>query len=96
MSQLLMCPVCRARFRGATQCSRCGADLTMVMVLVASAWRMRQSARRAIADEEFVRAQELATKAQNLCYTSEGRKLQELGSWLAEEVAPPRLDGCIS
>ena len=25
-----MCPVCQARFRGAAECSRCGADLTAI------------------------------------------------------------------
>jgi hypothetical protein len=59
----------------------------MIMTLVASAWRMRQSARRAIADGDLAQAHELAAKAQELCFTSEGRKLQALGSWLAEDVA---------
>ena len=81
-----MCPVCRARFRGAAQCSRCGADLTMVMTLVASAWRMRQAARQAIVAGDFARAQELAAHAQELSYTSEGKKLEGLGAWLA--IAP--------
>ena len=78
-----MCPVCRARFRGATLCSRCGADLTMVMTLVASAWRMREAARQAVATGEFARANELASQAQELCYTSGGKKLEGLSAWLA-------------
>jgi hypothetical protein len=43
-----MCPVCLARFRGTRECSRCGADLTMVMKLAARAWRLREAAREAI------------------------------------------------
>jgi hypothetical protein len=78
-----MCPVCRARFRGATECSRCGADLTMLMTLVASAWRMRQAAKQALARGEFAQASELAKRAQQLCATPEGRKLESLNAWLA-------------
>lgn len=78
-----MCPVCRARFRGAAQCSRCGADLTMIMTLVAWAWRMRRDARMAVAQGEVTRARDLASKAQELSYTSQGRKLEELGAWLS-------------
>ena len=79
-----MCPVCRARFRGARECSRCGADLTMVMTLAASAWRMRQAARQALAVGEFARTRELASQAQRICCTAAGRKLEALGAWLAE------------
>jgi hypothetical protein len=77
-----MCPVCRARFRGASTCSRCGADLTMVMTLVASAWRMRQAARQALAAGELARTRELAARAQEICYTAAGRRLEALGAWL--------------
>ena len=78
-----MCPVCRARFRGASECSRCGADLTPVMTLVASAWRMRQAARQALAAGEFARSRELASRAQQICYTRAGKGLEALGAWLA-------------
>jgi hypothetical protein len=77
-----MCPVCRARFRGASECSRCGADLTGVMTLAASAWRMRQAARQALAADEFARTRSLASEAQQICYTPAGRKLEALGAWL--------------
>ena len=78
-----MCPVCRARFRGSSECSRCGADLTVVMTLVASAWRMRQAARQALASSEFARTRDLASRAQQICYTLTGRRLEALGAWLA-------------
>lgn len=78
-----MCPVCRARFRGASECSRCGADLTQVMTLVASAWRLRQAARQALAAGEWARTRDLAARAQQICYTPAGRKLEALSAWLA-------------
>ena len=73
-----MCLVYRARFRGSSECLRCGADLTMVMTLVASAWRMRQTARRALAAGESARTHELASQAQRICYTPAGKMPEEL------------------
>jgi len=77
-----MCPVCRARFRGATECSRCGADLTVVMTLAASAWALRRAARQAIAAGEFARARELAWQSQQICCTQAGKGLEGLSEWL--------------
>jgi hypothetical protein len=77
-----MCPVCRARFRGSRECSRCGADLHVVMTLAASAWRMRQAAREEVAAGDFARARELASRAQEICYTPAGRRLEALSGWL--------------
>jgi hypothetical protein len=77
-----MCPVCSARFRGAGKCGRCGADLTTVMTLVASAWRMRQAARLAIAAGDPSRARTLASQAERICHTPAGRRLQALSAWL--------------
>jgi len=77
-----MCPVCRARFRGARECSRCGADLSMVMTLAASAWRMRRAAREAVSAGDFARARELASRAQEVCHTASGRRLEALSGWL--------------
>jgi hypothetical protein len=79
-----MCPVCRARFRGARECSRCGADLTVVMTLAASAWRLRQAARESVAAGDFVRARQLASRAQEICHTPGGRRLEALAGWLGE------------
>jgi hypothetical protein len=42
------CPVCQARFRGVSICSRCGADLTPLMLLAAHAYSLRRSARRSL------------------------------------------------
>jgi hypothetical protein len=77
-----MCPVCRARFRGSSECSRCGADLTIVMSLSAAAWRMRQAARQALIDDDPQRAQTLAAQAQAICHTPAGKRLEGLSELL--------------
>ena len=77
-----MCPVCRASFRGSTGCSRCGADLTVIMRLQASAWRLRQAARDAIREGDLSRAHALATKAQEICHTAQGSRLTFVAVWL--------------
>ena len=78
-----MCPVCQARFRGSTECSRCGADLGTIMGLAAGAWRMREAARVAIAEGDGARARALACQAQEICRTAAGRDLEMVSSWLA-------------
>ena len=89
-----MCPVCQARFRGSTECSRCGAGLGTIMGLAAGAWRMRAAARQAIAEGDLVRARALASQAQEICRTPAGRHLEMVSSWLAgaslesEQTAP--------
>ena len=77
-----MCPVCRARFRGAAECSRCGADLTVLMALAASAWRMRRAARQALAAGDPARARTLASQAEQVCHTTAGKRLEALSAWL--------------
>lgn len=77
-----MCPVCRARFRGASECSRCGADLTTIMSLSAAAWRMRKAARQALIDDDPQRARTFAAQAEGICHTPAGRRLEELSSLL--------------
>ena len=69
------CPVCRAGFRGSAVCPRCGADLTGVMSLAVRAWRSRESARAALAAQDWVSARELASGAQRLHDTPAGRAL---------------------
>lgn len=77
-----MCPVCRARFRGSVECSRCGADLTTLMELVSKAWRLRQAARQELLDGDTDRAFVLASQAQRICRTPGGAGLERLGYWL--------------
>ena len=78
-----MCPVCQARFRSSTECSRCGADLGRIMGLAAGAWRMREAARQAIAEGEAARARALAAQAQEICWTTVGRDLEMVSACLA-------------
>ena len=81
-----MCPVCLARFRGTRECSRCGADLTIVMKLAARAWHLREAARESIRRDDPIVARALATEAQEICSTPTGRRIQALSSWLADQL----------
>ncbi len=74
------CPVCRASFRGALRCPRCGADLEPVMNLLAAAWSMREGARRALRAGEFARARRLAEGAADLHATGTARDLALLAA----------------
>ncbi len=82
-----MCPVCQARFRGSVECSRCGADLGILMGLAAGAWRMREAARDAISLGDLARARVLASQAQEICRTPAGRDLEVVSGWLAVDEA---------
>jgi len=72
----LCCPVCKARFRGAGGCSRCGADLTALMLLAAHAYALRQAARQALESGDAQTALVSARAAQGLHSTAEGWLLQ--------------------
>jgi len=72
----LCCPVCKARFRGAAECSRCGADLTALMLLVAQAYALREAARQALRSGDARNALASACAAQGLHSTAEGDLLQ--------------------
>lgn len=82
MSEPAQCPVCRARFRGARICSRCGADLEPLMRLAAQAWTPREAARDAMAQGEFSRARELAVQAGKVQGGGVGEALVLLSAWL--------------
>lgn len=77
-----VCPVCRARFRGVVTCSRCGADLTPLMLLVAHAYRLRQQARHLLRRDDCSRALASVEEAQRLHATPEGHLLL----WLCATV----------
>ncbi len=83
------CPVCRASFRGALRCPRCGADLEPVMKLLAAAWSMREGARRALLAGEFARARGLAEEAADLHATGTARDLALLAAICAGAARPP-------
>ena len=82
MSEPALCPVCRARFRGARVCSRCGADLSPLMRLSVEAWMLREAARDSLAAGDFVLASRVAARARRLQVTGEGRALCLLSAWL--------------
>ena len=69
------CPVCKASFRGQRQCSRCGADLSRLMLVVARAFQLRCQAGHALREARYRTAYELAAEAQNLHRTEPGRKM---------------------
>lgn len=76
------CPVCRAKFRSTRICSRCGADLSILMKILAEARICRNKAIHAIHSRDFQRAHVLASRAQKLYQTETGRRLFLLTSWL--------------
>ncbi|HWF46278.1 MAG TPA: hypothetical protein VG168_04680 [Bryobacteraceae bacterium] len=56
--------------------------------MAAQAWRLRETARTAIATGDFGRGLELAAKAQQTQSTPAGEALHKIGKWLqAEEYA---------
>ena len=69
------CPVCKARFRGQRQCSRCGADLSRLMLVVGRAYALRRQAKRALLEARYGAACELAGKAQSLQHTALGQRI---------------------
>lgn len=81
----LKCPVCRAKFRGTRECSRCGADLSPLMYLADTARQTRDKARQAILACDGKRTHDLAVKAQRLHATEAGRRLLLLAAWLNEK-----------
>ena len=80
------CPVCQARFRGERHCSRCGADLEPLMLLAAEAFRLRESAREALAAGEFARAQALAGQAEQTQSTPPGEALRTVSRLLGQSA----------
>ena len=82
----LHCPVCRAKFRGTRECSRCGADLSGIMMLSARAQLYRADARKSIYALNFEKARDLAAAAQKEHATETGRRLLLLASWLNAEL----------
>ena len=81
-----MCPVCRARFRGSSECSRCGADLKIIMVLQVKAWRLREAARQAIVGGDPIKAGVFASQAEALHCTPAGKRIEALSSWMAQHL----------
>lgn len=72
------CPTCKAAWRGAGICPRCGTDLAPLMAVAAGAWRLREAARLALEAGQVQRACELAGAALRLHATPRGRRLHFL------------------
>jgi hypothetical protein len=89
------CPVCQARFRGSGTCSRCGADLDSLMLLMAKAYQLREGAKRALQAGDCERAQRLASEAQATCSTQRGEDVRLLSSWLLR-IAGPTLGSALA
>jgi len=81
------CPVCQARFRGARECSRCGANLEPLMLLAVQAWKLGESARAALAAGDFERAFAQARAAQAVQATPTGGFLSALSAWLENSAS---------
>ena len=77
----LCCPVCRARFREARLCSRCGADLSPLMLLVAKAFLLRQASRDAFLKGNFTVSQQLAISSEKHVRTAIGHRLSSFTTW---------------
>ena len=73
-AKVLRCPVCRAGFRGSVRCSRCGADLTTLMQVVARAWRLRNEGEAKLARRELALAVAAAEASVALHATPRGRR----------------------
>jgi hypothetical protein len=69
------CPVCKASFRGAEICPRCGADLRVLMLLATHAYSLRKTAKRYLLAGDTQAALAAVGAAQNLHATSHGEIL---------------------
>ncbi len=83
--KMLRCPVCNAGFRSTRICSRCGADLFVLMTLASLSQRCRANAGKAILSNDFNKAREHVAEAQKLHATEKGKRLLLLSSWLQTE-----------
>lgn len=83
------CPVCRARFRGAARCTRCGADLTALMLLLAHAYRLRQEARELLRHGDCLKALACVKHAQRLHATPQGNLLRWICATASKQSAAP-------
>ena len=72
----LRCPVCEVGFRGTRECSRCGADLTPLMLLAAHAYVLRQAAQQSLGSGDARTALVSVQAAQGLHSTPNGHLLQ--------------------
>ena len=91
-SAAMACPTCRAAWRGAVTCPRCGTDLTALMRVAVRAWELRQATRVALcAGDRATEALALARAACQLHATPYGQRLLALAllvnGYMAEAYA---------
>ena len=78
-SVAMACPTCRAAWRGAAMCPRCGTDLTTLMRVAVRARELRQATRAALcAGDRTAEALTLARAACQLHATPYGQRLLAL------------------
>lgn len=77
------CPACGAGWRGTAICSRCGAELSVVMGLALAAFRLRERSRRLLIEGDVEGAAALAGEAERLDTTPAGDALVRVTSLLA-------------
>ena len=87
MERAFRCPTCRAPWREAPACPRCGADLAPLMQVAMKAWQLREAARMALwGGDRPAEAVALARAACQLHLTERGQRLLTLallaaGQW---------------
>jgi hypothetical protein len=86
LSEFGRCPVCQARFRSEAVCSRCGADLMPLMLLLTHAYCLRQAARQALKAGDEQAALAAAEAAQNLHATPQGDLLRIVCAAAAQAI----------
>jgi|SoiMethySBSTD1v2_1073268.scaffolds.fasta_scaffold861200_2 predicted amidophosphoribosyltransferase len=74
------CPVCGAGFRGSSTCSRCGSDLTQLMRVHVTAWRLRVAGWRALAAGDAAAARRHAEHSLELHASASARRLEALAA----------------
>ena len=84
----MACPTCRAAWRGAVTCPRCGTDLTALMRVALRAWELRQATRAALCSgDRPAEALALARAACQLHTTPHGQRLLVLALLVNGQVA---------
>jgi predicted amidophosphoribosyltransferase len=84
----MACPTCRAAWRGAVTCPRCGTELTALMRVAVRAWELRQATRAALcAGDRAAEALALARTACQLHTTPYGQRLLALALLVNGHIA---------
>ena len=82
----MLCPVCRARFRGTSHCSRCGADLLPLLTQIARAHHAHRAAAAALCSGQLDTAHSLALRARTYHSNPTTRRLATLTELLTRRA----------